>query len=90
MTDRTDHWAVEMFMVSDEVRQELILGTFLDAALPHVLALGSRSGHECYVTVETPSVDDRILVRRVISSIDPEAQRTYLSREAPLSGPIPA
>jgi hypothetical protein len=84
------HWSVEIFKVTDQDRQEKILGIFLEAGLPHVLALGAQSGHECYVTVETSSVDDRIFVRRVISTVDPGAQRTYLSREAPIPGPIPA
>ncbi len=83
-------WSVEIYEVSDHDHQQRILEAFLEIARPHVVALGTQSGHRWYVIVEVSSGSDKIFARCTISAIDDHATRTYSSRVSPVSGPLPA
>jgi len=83
-------WSVEIFEVVDRDHQQRILEVFLEIARPHVVALGTQSGHTYYVIVEVSLEADRTFVRQTISAIDTHARRMYTSSRSRVSGPMPA
>jgi hypothetical protein len=91
MTDTQQRrWSIEIYHVLDHDRQQRILEAFRDIGRAEVTALGSQSGRDWFVVVETSTVEDRFFVRSTISAIDEHATRAYTYRAPQLSGPIPA
>ncbi len=83
-------WSIEIHSVLDRHRQQRILEAFRDIGRPDVTALGTRSGNQIFVVVETSTVDDRFFARTTISTIDPHATRAYSFKAPQLTGPMPA
>jgi len=83
-------WSIEIFHVLNHDRQQRILQAFRDIGRAEVTALGSQSGRDWFVVVETSTVEDRFFVRSTIAAIDEHATRAYSHKAPQLSGPIPA
>lgn len=81
-------WKIQIYRVQSECRQRRILSAFQRIARPGVIALGTRSGPDWFVVVESCSYATEIHARRVVVTIDPTATRTY-ECEAPPAGPLP-
>lgn len=71
------NWCIEIYRVSNQNRQECILGAFDEIRRPDVTALGSQSGQDRFVIVELMKPAARIHALRVIVTIDPHAELTY-------------
>jgi hypothetical protein len=83
-------WSVEIFHVFDHDRQQRILEVFRDIGRPHVTALGTQSGPDWFVVVETSSWEDRFFARNIISAIDAHSTQTYSFGAPDVVGPMPA
>jgi hypothetical protein len=83
-------WSVEIFHVLDHDRQQRILEAFRDISRADVTALGTQSGRDWFVVVETGSWDDRFFARNTIAAIDAHATRAYSFQPPPVLGPMPA
>jgi hypothetical protein len=70
-------WSVEIFHVMNHDRQQRILEAFRDIGRTEVTALGTQSGRDWFVIVETCSWEDKFLARNTISVIDPHSTRPY-------------
>ncbi|MCW2770016.1 MAG: hypothetical protein JWR27_1449 [Aeromicrobium sp.] len=76
-------WSLHVYRVRDQQRQQRILTAFERIAYPGVTALGSRSGPEWLVIAECQSFGDQIRARRVIRTVDPDAERDRRSELTP-------
>ena len=83
-------WSIEVYHVMDHERQQRILEAFRDIGRADVTALGSQSGHDWFVIVETSSGNDKFLARSTIRTIDMHATRAYAYKNHQLTGPLPA
>ncbi len=83
-------WSIEIHHVLNHHRQQCILKAFRDIGRAEVTALGSQSGGDWFVVVETSTVEDRFFARSTISAIDEHATRAYSYKAPQLTGPIPA
>lgn len=83
-------WSIEIYHVPNHHRQQSILEAFRDIGPAEVAALGSQSGGDWFVVVETSTVEDRFFVRSTISAIDEHATRAYSYNAPQLTGRIPA
>jgi hypothetical protein len=84
------HWTVEIFRVANQDRQQVILTAFRAVERADVNALGTQSGNDWFVVVETSSPEDRFLVRTIISTMDSQSTRAYSFRASRVLGPMPA
>jgi hypothetical protein len=83
-------WSVEIFHVSGHDRQQRILEAFRDIGRTEVTALGTQSGRDWFVIVETCTWDDIFFVRNTVSTIDVHATRAYSYKSPSVLGPMPA
>jgi hypothetical protein len=92
MSEMSDQrrWSVEIFHVLDHDRQQRVLEAFRDIGRDDVAALGTQSGRDWFVVVETSSWEDRFFARSTISAIDVHATRTYTFKAPDVVGPMPA
>lgn len=70
-------WKLHIYRVRDASRQQRILAAFIEIARPGVVALGTQSGPDHFVIVESCSLMNQVYARRVVMTIDPLATRTY-------------
>jgi hypothetical protein len=80
-------WSVEVYYVLDRDRQQRILEALRDSAR-EITALGTQSGRDWFVIVETGSVEDRFFARNIIKSIDVHAIRSYSFKPSQVLGPM--
>jgi hypothetical protein len=86
---RKQRWSVEVYYVLDGDRQQRILEAFRDSsAREEITALGTQSGRDWLVVVETGSVEDRFFARNTIKAIDVHATRSYSFKPSQLVGPM--
>jgi hypothetical protein len=81
-------WSVEVYYVLDRDRQQRILEAFRDSTREEITALGTQSGRDWFVVVETGSVEDRFFARNTIKSIDVHATRSYSFKPSQVLGPM--
>ncbi len=70
-------WKIHIYRVRSEWHQQRILTIFHRVARPGLTALGTRSGPDWFVVVESGSLASSIHAARIITTIDPRAVRTY-------------
>ncbi len=85
---RGKRWSVEIFHVLDHDRQQRVLEAFRDMARPDITALGTQSGRDWFVMIETSTVEDRFLARTTVTVIDTSATRAYSFKTPDFVGPL--
>jgi hypothetical protein len=70
-------WKIQIYRVQSGLAQQRMLAAFRRIDRPGVIALGTQSGPDWFVIVESSSLVAEIHARRVVMTIDPKAVRTY-------------
>lgn len=83
-------WSVEIYQAANQDHQQNILEAFRATGRPDVVALGTLSGPDSFVVVETSNKRAAFHARRAIFTIDPEARRTFKSGASGPPGLVPA
>jgi hypothetical protein len=83
-------WSTEIYRVRDHASQQRILQTFREDVVHRFNALGTSSGPDWFVIVDTSTVEDRLSALQTIFALDSVATRVHSSKPAPLVDPLPA